>query len=89
MAPALGKRKLQSKRKIRDTESDSEESSGSQNEDVQDVFRRHFEARFKPLPTVEKAAKVVKHAVTDGNEEDSEWGGLSESEGILQNHDQD
>lgn len=84
MAATLGKRKRQSTETIRNTRAASEESSEIQNEDVQDVFRRHFEAHFKPLSTVKKTVNIVEEAIADGDGEESEWGGISEPEGILE-----
>jgi hypothetical protein len=83
MAPALGERKRQDTEAIRNTRGTSEESSESQDEDVQDVFRRHFEAHFKPLPTVKKAVDIVEDVQTDEDGEESEWEGISETDGIL------
>lgn len=82
MAPTLGKRKRQSAEDIQCTRAAPEESSESQDEDVQDLFRRHFEAHFKPLPRIMKAAKLVEEVLTeDDDEEESEWEGISEPEG--------
>ncbi len=46
-------------------------------EDAQSIFQRHFEAQFAPLspPPQREVAQVE----TD-EEEDSEWGGLSDGE---------
>jgi len=85
MSPTLGKRKRQGRETIQNTRATSEESSESQNEDVQDVFRRHFEAHFKPLPTVRKAANIVEEVWINKYGEESEWEGISEPEGILEN----
>jgi hypothetical protein len=79
MATLLGKRK----RQIRDTkpteEIDGDESSSSSELDAQEVFRRHFEAQFEPLPVVQKIVEAE-----DSDDEvsgpESEWGGISEVE---------
>jgi hypothetical protein len=84
MAPALGKRKRQGTKASGNTRAASEEPSESQDEDIQDVFRRHFEAHFKPLPTVKKAVNIVERVPAEGDGEESEWEGISEPEGILQ-----
>ncbi|KAF8852489.1 hypothetical protein BDZ45DRAFT_545079, partial [Acephala macrosclerotiorum] len=48
--------------------------------DAQEIFRRHFEAQFKPIPIIHKPAKVVEEAPGDDPEEDSDWDGISEGE---------
>jgi hypothetical protein len=58
----------------------SSEESGSSEIHAQEIFRRHFEARFKPLPTVEKSVKVVEETPRKSSEEDSEWDGISDEE---------
>lgn len=50
-------------------------------EEAQEIFRRHFEAQFQPLPDVEPEAvpPSTAHADdTEDEEEESEWGGLSD-----------
>ncbi|KKP02459.1 hypothetical protein THAR02_05414 [Trichoderma harzianum] len=52
-------------------------------EDAQEIFRRHFEAQFLPLPEAKRKAKAVEEE--DGSEDDSDssgnegggWDGLS------------
>jgi hypothetical protein len=83
MAASLGKRKRHGTEVFQNTRKVSEESLGSQDEDIQDVFRRHFEAHFKPLPLVRKLANIAKEVPTDEDEEESEWEGISEPEGTL------
>lgn len=82
MAVALGKRK-------RRVEVASEQGSvadmgaESKHEDLQDVFRRAFEAKFKPL-RVQKREQEVPEVVgedeQDINDEESDWSGISEPE---------
>lgn len=84
MALTLGKRKRRGTEAIKNTRAVSEKSSESQNGDVQDVFRRHFEAHFKPLPTAKKAMSIVEEDLTDEDGEESEWEGISEPEGIFE-----
>ena len=84
MAPTLGKRKRRSTESIRDTGAASQEPWDSQNKNVQDVFRRHFEASFRPLSRVKKSTKLVEEATEGEDEYASEWEGISGSEGILQ-----
>lgn len=65
------------KRKSRNTEPAISE------EEAQAIFRRHFEAQFKPLPeqSKPKTAVVDDVAATDSDESDeSEWGGISDEE---------
>jgi hypothetical protein len=83
MAPTLGKRKRHTREPIRNTRAISEESSESNNEDAQDVFRRHFETHFKPLSNLTKATKVVEKALSGEDGEESEWEGIPEPEGII------
>ena len=47
--------------------------------DAQDIFRRHFEAQFEPLPVHKTFTKAVEH-VPDCLEEASDWDGISEDE---------
>lgn len=61
-----------------------EESSGSEAElDAQEIFRRHFEAQFEPLPELKKARHLEdKDFETEDSDEDGDdWEGISE-EGI-------
>ncbi|ETI22979.1 hypothetical protein G647_04775 [Cladophialophora carrionii CBS 160.54] len=83
----LGKRKRQtaiaSRRiaRIDDEKPDMEPASASDH----DVFRRHFESVFEPIPEFQTATSPSP-SLADADEvgeppdEDSEWGGLSESE---------
>lgn len=78
MAPILGKRKVRS----------TETASAAELEDAQAIFRRHFEAQFKPLPVdpprpkTTQADELLEDDETDSDESDggSEWGGISEDE---------
>jgi hypothetical protein len=79
MATTLGKRNRRSSRSPEDSRQD-EEQSGSFGRDAQEVFRRHFEAQFKPLPQVEKTVKVFEEEPDDESEEDPEWDGISDEE---------
>ena len=59
-------------------------TSGSQ-EDLQDVFKRHFEAQFQPLPN-QASLVISKPTIALAQDTDSsDWDGLSsddETEGI-------
>lgn len=85
MAPTLGKRKREtadSSRKARIIES---EESDTLELDAQEIFRRHFEAQFKPLPPIRKPTTVIEQESEDVSEEESEWDGISEAgEGMVQ-----
>ncbi|RDW78407.1 hypothetical protein BP5796_06259 [Coleophoma crateriformis] len=86
MAANLGKRKRQATgeatEKPRKSKRESSEELDSALEDAQAIFRRHFEAQFKPLPEVKKAAKPIEAAPEEeeSQEDESEWDGLSEVE---------
>lgn len=91
MAPTLTKRKrvaIESSRKIRVVEKPAadveSEDDGQEMLDAQEIFRRHFEAQFKPLPEAKVKAKKVA-VVEELEEEDEEeggedWSGLSGEE---------
>lgn len=66
MAVTLGKRKRRSPSGNSTDESDT---------DAQAIFRRHFEARFKPLPELSRPAGKVE-LVTELEDEVSEWSGI-------------
>ncbi|ROT38339.1 hypothetical protein SODALDRAFT_351412 [Sodiomyces alkalinus F11] len=71
MASVLGKRKS------RNTELSISE------EEAQAIFRRHFEAQFKPLPEQPKSNPQIADddLATDTDEsDDSEWGGISDED---------
>ncbi|PVI07600.1 hypothetical protein DM02DRAFT_666518 [Periconia macrospinosa] len=85
MAPTLGKRKRVTREELErpsrspSPSSESQESDGS--EDVQALFRKAFEAKFKPLD-IEPVQKKVKedeieHDDEEIEEEDSDWSGIS------------
>jgi hypothetical protein len=81
MAPTLGKRKRRTAEATEDNREDDGEGSASLELDAQEIFRRHFEAQFKPLPVVQKTVKEPEEAPPeDESEEDSEWDGISEEE---------
>jgi hypothetical protein len=72
--------KVLGKRKAREVEENATEVL-----DAQEIFRRHFEAQFKPLPVVApvRAAPAVEEEDEDNltDEEESEWDGISEEDG--------
>jgi len=80
MATTLGKRKRRAAEASRtDTREQSEESDSALLH-AQEIFRRHFEAQFEPLPVVQKPVKVAEEAPEDDSEEDSGWDGISDGE---------
>lgn len=74
--------KVLGKRKTREVVESAEEVL-----DAQEIFRRHFEAQFKPLPVVAPvraapAAEEEDEVDVSEEEEGSEWDGLSEEDGM-------
>lgn len=52
--------------------------------DAQEIFRRHFEAQFKPLPVAPvRPAPAAEDDEDDDidSEEESEWEGITEDDG--------
>ncbi|KFY62432.1 hypothetical protein V496_04606, partial [Pseudogymnoascus sp. VKM F-4515 (FW-2607)] len=70
---------------MRSSDEDGEDEEDEEEEeelDAAEIFRRHFEARFKPLPDVKekkggKKGAVAEEEEDDDEDEDEEWGGLS------------
>lgn len=82
MAPTLGKRKRQAEER----REGSPESSVIDEEEAQAIFRRHFEAQFKPLPTIKRVVEPVEPVKDDEDDEsESEWDGISDTEGKAEN----
>jgi hypothetical protein len=86
MAPTLGKRKRVTRAELEQpsrSPSPSSDASDSGAEDLQAIFRRAFEAKFKPLPAEPKKPKIEKVEVEEKEEEDeneSDWSGISDAE---------
>ncbi|KAI9768456.1 MAG: hypothetical protein M1840_004865 [Geoglossum simile] len=74
----LGKRKRKSEGIAQASPQDSG-SYSSESEGVREAFRRHFEARFKPLENVKLKAVEIS-TPTQHTDSDSEWDGFSEPE---------
>ncbi|OBT75091.1 hypothetical protein VF21_06539 [Pseudogymnoascus sp. 05NY08] len=75
-----------------DEDGDEDMVDGKEELDAAEIFRRHFEARFKPLPDVKekKGGKKGAVVVEESDDEDEEWGGLSgESEDDEEEEDSD
>lgn len=79
MATILGKRKRRAALDAKDNRQDGEDSETLEL-NAQEVFRRHFEAHFKPLPQVERPVKVLEEQAVGESEDDSEWDGISDGE---------
>ena len=85
MAPTLGKRKRISREELERpsrSPSPSSSSNDSGGEDLQAIFRRAFEAKFKPLAVGPKKPKIEKLEVDkdDEEEDESDWAGISDEE---------
>lgn len=84
MATTLGKRKRRTAESTKEDRRDSSEDSGSAEVDAQELFRRHFEAKFKPLPVVKKVEKAAEEDSEDDSEEESNWDGISEGGEVVE-----
>ncbi|KAF2680609.1 hypothetical protein K458DRAFT_344923 [Lentithecium fluviatile CBS 122367] len=75
MPATLGKRKRVTREELASPSSGSQESGG---EDLRALFRRAFEAKFKPvdIEPVKKKSRQVEVEEED-EEEDSDWSGIS------------
>lgn len=86
MPPMLGKRKrpaVQPAEKSAKTRQPSRSDSPLDEEDAHAIFRRHFEAQFKPLPEAKRAVKIAAEPLDVPEEEEvSDFVGLSASEGM-------
>ncbi len=80
MSKTLGKRKRQEPRHDAGRRETSDEAAMEEDElDAQEIFRRHFEAQFKPLP-IAKKAEPVQEMMEEGSDDDSDWNGISDAE---------
>ncbi|KNG52587.1 hypothetical protein TW65_00189 [Stemphylium lycopersici] len=96
MAPALGKRKRVTRAELEQPSRSPSPSSGSDDESegehLQAIFRRAFEAKFKPLPTEPKKPRIEETMVQEEEEEEeeaeeeegSDWSGISDAENDVQ-----
>ena len=78
MAMILGKRKRRTLKTYKEDQGEGRDESGSAELDAQELFRRHFEAKFKPLPVVKKVETVVEEVPVDESKEDPDWDGISD-----------
>ncbi|KAA8568315.1 hypothetical protein EYC84_007351 [Monilinia fructicola] len=62
-----------------DGEEEGEDEDDAEPLDPQEIFRRHFEAQFKPLPPTSKKSKASEIIEDPENEEDDDWDGLSDN----------
>lgn len=86
MASTLGKRKRKNAESFPADRAASNDSDMTLDEDVQAVFRRHFEAQFKPLPApTKKTLDVVEDTHNLEDSDESEWNGISEGGRMFQN----
>jgi len=82
MAPLLGKRKRKRTDKAeasiaysrRETAAGDEEANA---QELQNIFRRAFEAKFKPLVAETKAILEDNEESEDGADSEDDWDGLS------------
>ncbi|KAF2474026.1 uncharacterized protein BDR25DRAFT_280715 [Lindgomyces ingoldianus] len=89
MAPTLGKRKRITREQFEQpsrspSPSPSLESDHSNRDDMQDIFRRAFEARFKPLDAEPKKQKITQEPESGKEELDgeSDWSGISSEDDV-------
>lgn len=88
MAPQLGKRKRVTREELERPSRSPSPSSGSDDQDMQELFRRAFEKKFKPLdvepvkPKAKAAPKIEEEDEDndDQEEEEDDWSGLSDSD---------
>ena len=80
MASMLGKRKRRGREITKKESREESEGSDASGLDAQEIFRRHFEAQFKPLPVARQPSKPTGEDSADGSEEESDWGGISDNE---------
>lgn len=84
----LGKRKRNAAVVSRTTArvSDPNQYHPRPNLDAQDVFKRHFEAQFEPLPGLPPPSQDQEEEhLSDEDSEDSEWDGISDAATALKN----
>lgn len=87
MSFTLGKRKRPSKDKavvrrqsIEKQHSASDPESEADESTIQDIFRKHFEAQFSPLPPAQEKKSHVDREDLSEDESEDDWSGLSEEE---------
>lgn len=83
MATNLGKRKRRTAESTKASRQKQDEEEVTFDQDAEEIFRRHFEAQFRPLPEVKNPVKPVEK-VEEDPEEESEWGGISDEDDGVQ-----
>ncbi|KAL2074866.1 hypothetical protein VTL71DRAFT_8645 [Oculimacula yallundae] len=78
MSTNLGKRKRATPQK-QPAHREESEGSGLEELDAQEIFRRHFEAQFQPIPVVKREI-IVEEVAEEDSEEESDWDGISDTE---------
>lgn len=81
MAPQLGKRKRITRKDLERSSPSPSPSDGSDSGDMQELFRRAFEKKFKPLAVEPLTPNITEPVVEEGaelDEEESDWAGLSD-----------
>lgn len=87
MASTLGKRKRSGVSTGKENLGSPSSSPELTEQDAQEIFRRHFESQFKPLPaTKRKTAKPIEVQPEDEDDasEESDWEGISDDDGGVQ-----
>ena len=80
MASMLGKRKRWAPEATKIERREESEESDASELDAQEIFRRHFEAQFKPLPAAQEPSKAAVEELAEDSEECSDWDGISDDE---------
>lgn len=58
----------------------TETAETEDNNILQEILRRHFEQRFKPLPEDEKVSDATATEEQEEDEDEEEWGGISDED---------
>ncbi|OCK82755.1 hypothetical protein K432DRAFT_292558 [Lepidopterella palustris CBS 459.81] len=77
MAGILGKRKRVSREGAGQQNSASRPSESPEADDIQAIFQRHFEAKFKPLDLGLEKVEIKESAQERQDEEATDWEGIS------------
>jgi hypothetical protein len=84
MSTTLGKRKRRAGDSTKVSCPKNTEEEIAFDQDAQEIFRRHFEAQFKPLPEIKKPVSVVEETEEQKVDEESDWNGISDDEDDVQ-----
>ena len=76
----LGKRKRRAPESGNTGVRGQSDGSDTSELDAQEIFRRHFETQFKPLPNAQPASRLPVEESDDDSEEESDWGGISDDQ---------